>query len=399
MREDIPSKALKTSFSKQGIFIEINLKKRKWLIFGGYNPNKSFITEYLSELSTQMDILLGSYDNVLIMGDFNSELPEPSMAHFYSMYGLKNLINEPTCYKNPLNPTSIDLMLTNMHKLFQHSKVFDIGLSDFHKMTVTVMKMTYHKLKPKVISYRDYSRYCNENFKRDLTISLQQFHAQNIPYELFEKTLMIVLNLHAPIKQKYLRGNHQPFMNKSLSKAIMHRSKLRNIYIKNKTDINKRNYAKQRNFCVNLLRKVKRDYYSALNISNVTDNKTFWKTVKPGFTDKVNTNDQITLVERDTVISDNAQVADIMIHFFSNIVEILEISDNHDLIVNTGESENPVNKAITKYSKHPSIIKIRESGIKGIFSLCHTTEETVEKAIHPLILIKQRLKAACQQRY
>ena len=56
---------------------------------------------------------MGKYDNVFIMGDFNSEGTETEMTEFCETYNLTNLIKEPTCFKNPLNPSSIDLLLTN----------------------------------------------------------------------------------------------------------------------------------------------------------------------------------------------------------------------------------------------------------------------------------------------
>ena len=40
------------------------------------------------------------------------------------------------------------------------------------------------------------------------------------------------LDQHAPRKQKYARGNHMPFMNKTLSKETMKRTKLLNNFLK-----------------------------------------------------------------------------------------------------------------------------------------------------------------------
>ena len=56
------------------------------------------------------------------------------------MYNLKNLVKQKTCYKNPDNPSCIDLILTNCHRNFQNTNVFETGLSDFYKMTVSVLK-------------------------------------------------------------------------------------------------------------------------------------------------------------------------------------------------------------------------------------------------------------------
>ena len=83
------------------------------------------------------------------------------------------------------------------------------------------------------------------------------------------------------LKKKYKRGNQMPFMNKELSKAIMDRTRYRNRFLKNRTEINRKKYSKQRNYCVSLLRKTKRAYYSNLNEKNIKDNREFWETVKP----------------------------------------------------------------------------------------------------------------------
>ena len=77
------------------------------------------------------------------------------------------------------------------------------------------------------------------------------------------------LNKHAPIKMKYKRVNHMPFIAKYLSKAITKRSQLRRNYLKNKTDSNRMLYKKQRNYCVSLLRKNKTNYYANLDAKSV----------------------------------------------------------------------------------------------------------------------------------
>ena len=85
------------------------------------------------------------------------------------------------------------------------------------------------------------------------------------------------LNKHAPRKKKHARGNQMPFFNKELSKAIMTRTKLRNIFLQNRSEENRIRYAKQRNFCVSLLRKTRKRYYKNLNETFVVDNKLFGK--------------------------------------------------------------------------------------------------------------------------
>ena len=109
------------------------------------------------------------------------------------------------------------------------------------------------------------------------------------------------------MKKKLVRANHAPFMTKSLRKAIMLRSKLRNRYNKSRTTKNLYSYRKQRNICLKLLRSAKKDYYNNLNISHVTDNKKFWKTVKPVFSNKPRQSKRIVLVDNDDIISNEAE--------------------------------------------------------------------------------------------
>ena len=69
-------------------------------------------------------------------------------------------------------------------------------------------------------------------------------------------------------------------MTKAFSKSIMESTRLKSTFLKNSTVANKLAYTKQRNFCVSLLRKVKKEYFANLNEKNITDNRKFRRTVK-----------------------------------------------------------------------------------------------------------------------
>ena len=121
------------------------------------------------------------------------------------------------------------------------------------------------------------------------------------------------------------KANKTPFMTRELAKAIMNRSRLRNKFLKNPILVNKLNYKKQRNWCVKMLRKEKFRYYSNLRSDNICDNKKFWKTVKPFFSEINITNNKIVLIENDEIITNDVQTAKIFNDFFTNAVSLLEI--------------------------------------------------------------------------
>ena len=185
--------------------------------------------------------------------------------------------------------------------------MFETGLSYFHKLTVTVLKRHFIKAKPKMITYRAYKKFSNEKFCKDLEIELKKM-ACNRKYDDFHLAVVETLDRLAPLKKKHVRSNQKDFMDKELNQAVMHRSKLKNKYIKFNTDENRRSYKKQKNFCVNLFRRKKKQYYSNLDVKNVTDNKLFWKTVGPLFSNKNSKTGKMILVEKEIIIKEEVKL-------------------------------------------------------------------------------------------
>ena len=97
-----------------------------------------------------MDLYSSTNENFIFLGDFHAGMEHSGLKDFWNLYSLTSLNNEPTCWKNATKPTCTDLILTNRPKVFQNTNVIETGLSDFHKMVVTIMKTTFRKFKPKL---------------------------------------------------------------------------------------------------------------------------------------------------------------------------------------------------------------------------------------------------------
>ena len=82
---------------------------------------------------------------------------------------------------------------------------------------------------------------------------------------------------------------------------------------------------RQRYYCVSLTCKSKRDYYNNLDSRNVVDNKLFWKTVKPLFSDKGPIRQKITFIEKDQTLGNNKEISEIFNNFLMSIVAKLNI--------------------------------------------------------------------------
>ena len=193
----------------------------------------------------------------MFLGGFNASVSEKCLEEFCNLNGLTSLIKKPTCFKKPDKPTWINLILTNQPSCFQHNKVFEIGLSDFHLLTVTDFKMSFQNLQPKIITYRDYKNFDNEKFRSDIF----KMNLSTTELERFLKTVFHIFNKHARIKRKYIRATEAPFMTKDLHKAIMKRSKLRNKFLKSRSLSDSKNYTSQRNLCKKTIKKHQKNLF------------------------------------------------------------------------------------------------------------------------------------------
>ena len=168
---------------------------------GGYNPNNDNTSYFLNHVSKVIDMYMKDYENIILLGDFNSPITEHSMSEFCQLYNLHNLITEPTCYKNPNKPSSIDMILTNRKNSFENSATIETGLSDHHKMIFTTLNTKIKKKDPKIVNYRCYKNFDENSFREELRNALQNTDTE-MNYENFKEIFITILNLHAPVKKK-----------------------------------------------------------------------------------------------------------------------------------------------------------------------------------------------------
>ena len=161
--------------------------------------------------------------------------------------------------------------------------------------------------------------------------------------------------------------------------AIVTRSRLNNKY-KSIDDYNA--FKKHRNFCNHLYKRERKMFYSNLGPKNITDNKTFWKTMKPFFfTNKSILKSTLTIIDNDKITSEDNEVAEVLNTFFEKAVWSLEIDIPKKYTKDGKDIENPLYASVMKFSKHPGILKINEVVNKQKFSFKATTLTEIEKEI------------------
>ena len=176
----------------------------------------------------------------------------------------------------------------------------------------------------------------------------------------FTSIVLSVLAKHEPIKRKYIRANNSAFMTKETKIAIMQRSKLRQKFLKERTNDSKHLYNRQRTLCVSLLRKTKSNCFKQLNNKVISDNKKFWQTISPLLSEKSFRKETIILKDSNRAITNNHELAETFNTFFSKITQNLKLDRNLVEITENLNISDLVIKAIKKYEQHPSIIEIKE---------------------------------------
>ena len=229
VNKDIPSKLLKNLIIPsdcQIMPIEINLRKSKWLVVPIYKPPSTNDEYFLENLNRVIEFYADSFENIIVLGDFNLEPSVPKMDSFIKVNEFTCLYKKPTCFKSKKG-SCIDLLLTNKSRSFKHTHAFETGLSDFHLLVYTMFRTTFEKIPPINISYRTYKHFHSKNVSSDIVKN--HSHMQN--YQNLESCLLSILDKHAPMKSKKLRSNSKPYMTKSIRNAIAIRSRLKNVQL------------------------------------------------------------------------------------------------------------------------------------------------------------------------
>ena len=158
-----------------------------------------------------------------------------------------------------------------------------------------------------------------------------------------------MLNKHAPLRKKFLKANHAPYLTKSLRKAIMLRSQLETKYLKTKTQTDLKLYKKHKNFRSKLYKRERRKYYESLDRKNALDSKEFRKTMRPFLSDKNTVFLQISIEKNERIYL----MILICLKGLALSLKILFKTDEYYLS-DTENLSDPVEIAIRKFENHPS---------------------------------------------
>ena len=335
--------------------IELHLKSGKCCLFYVYKPPKVSQNIFYDFMIDKCETLLGMCKLYLVIGDLNCNWLVNGRIHdLCDLFNLTNLVKDNTCFKG--SPSLIDYILTDRPRCFNGVINLDYGSSDFHNLILTATKAHAPYVPRKKITYRSMQHFNEQSFVNDLC--LVPFYVCNIFDDVddiyWASSLLYtnILNEHAPLKTRQVRGQQAPHFNADLRKAMHLRNRCRSLHFKNKHNKKLRfDYTNSRNAVVRINKNSIATYFDKKCGPNASP-RDFYPTVKPYLSSKMSGKSKIILQEDGNIITDDLSIANIFNEFYANIAQY----DNgcHD-----GLDLLDVQSAIYKHEGHPSISLIQ----------------------------------------
>ena len=159
------------------------------------------------------DSLLKTHSDLAFLGDMNC-CPSKStlIQDLCDIYGLTNLITEPTCHRGDV-PTLLDVILVTSSQRYLGILNSECNISDFHNIIGAATRRFAPSLKPQRIMYRSYKSFNDADFLFDLQCA--PFHVMNIFDDAGDMAwytsalLSDIVDNHAPVISKFVKKNSQ----------------------------------------------------------------------------------------------------------------------------------------------------------------------------------------------
>ena len=125
-----------------------------------------------NEISISLNQITNKYESFMIMGDLNKDTTDKTkdkcnyFSHLSDTFSLTNIINGKACFKAQKG-TSIDVFLTNRLGSFHKTDIFETGISNHHKLILSVFRSYFTRIPPKTIKYINYKNFNETVFLHD----------------------------------------------------------------------------------------------------------------------------------------------------------------------------------------------------------------------------------------
>ncbi len=348
------------------IWVEIKCKQRQPVLISSiYRPPSSSV-EFMGKLSDILNKASCECKEIITTGDFNCDVSEEydnmqsnQIISCFSLFQMAQLIHDPTRVTESTK-TTIDLIFSSHPELIKDCGVLPVLISD-HYLVYGLHSWKTPKMKGRSINFRCLKNIDSDAFTDDLRNAPWQDvfgcydvdNAWSIWYSIF----MSIINHHAPVKTKRIRGASVPWLDSEILKLMRQRDRVHKIAKQTGLQIHWDSYKNLRNNVTNKIRSKKSKYYTSAIEENKSNSSMLWKTLKEVLPKKQKTVPNSITFPNGENIGNIADIADTLNEHFSTIgkrtagnypLRELEIDDNTDASIFDSLDEDCVVPNITE---------------------------------------------------
>lgn len=259
----------------------------KLLLCAVYKPPKARL---INELYENVEKLIPSYDNVVLIGDFNVDLKTERV--FFDKTQLLNFVNNLSLYIIPTDATyhrpdtesMLDLMIiNNKSRIVNYGQVHMSGIS-YHDMIYLELNLKHKvSLNKGSIIIRDFKNIQIDELRNDcLSLNWNDLYNSNSiddKVSILENNIIRLFNKHVLIRKVSKRRNPCPWMDDRIKTLMKERDVIYKRYVRTKENHIWENYKILRNRVKRVMRDARNEYFSNVLAADKSS-KDLWKTLR-----------------------------------------------------------------------------------------------------------------------
>lgn len=332
----------------EAVWADLLLNSQRLLIGCVYRPPDDL--SFFNKFEEKLDRIQPTRKNLVIVGDFNSDLikvnrneaAKPTgkkLLRILQSHGCKNLIKKPTRVTQTTK-SIIDLIIVNNPSKVMTSGVLDLCIAD-HKLIYVTLKLKAKNPGFSIKKVRNYKNFDKQSFQRVLQESpwwiTSIFDDLDDVTNAWDLLFKDILNAHIPTRMAKTRKESLPWMTSEIRKEMNRRYRLlKKCDGTAKTSNTWEEYKKSRNKVTKMLREAETAYWQK-QFKNAKNPSDFWNLVNKIQNKNHNKHKRIGPLQQQhssqEITTSNTEKAELINDYFVNIGSVLAEnfhSDNED---------------------------------------------------------------------
>lgn len=246
-------------------------------------PNRD-LRSCINNLDNNLPILLTSYDQVIVLGDFNVNLLQNKVSYLskcLEFYGFTQIVKEPTRISTQTTTLLDPIYVFNSDRVCSCTTIDANSISD-HRLVLCTLEIHTKVNKSRFVTYRDFKNFVQDDFLIDLFSvpwnTVYDLNNIDSKVDFLTNEMISIFDKHAPKLTKKVTKPFNPWLTDNLKLIFQERDRAWRIYRKNKTVTNLQYYKEMRNFALAATRAEKQGYLSFIHSQK--NSKQFWNAMR-----------------------------------------------------------------------------------------------------------------------